>query len=93
MIKIWIRVRVRVGVTFNVRVYCRSNCRRSKMSDILIIRYIRGRAAQMGLFSREKSLHMGPYFSQKKIKNPYRWVTFWGLGVRTYFASIPREKS
>ena len=42
----------------------------------------------MGLFSWEKSLHMGSYFSNK---NPYRWVPFWGLGVRTYFASIPRE--
>ena len=36
---------------------------------------------------REKSLHMalGPYFSQKKI------LTDGSFGVRTYFASIPRE--
>ena len=48
------------------------------------IKGIRGRAAQMGLFSR---------------RNPYTWVRISAkkslqmgpLGVRTYFASIPRE--
>ena len=34
-VRIKIRIRVRVGVTFNVRVYCWSNCRREQMSDIL----------------------------------------------------------
>ena len=34
-IKIRIRVRVKVGVTFNVRIYHRSNCRRSKCTFML----------------------------------------------------------
>ena len=39
----------------------------------------------MGLFSREN-----PLFQQK---SPYKWVPFWGLGVRTLFCLYsPRKK-